>query len=77
MTVAGVGSLPGFEGGLIIASAGTAVFRQWASAPIYPVLHLSTALFAMGAAVIVGLVFGTYQARRAARLSPVDAIARG
>lgn len=76
LTVTGVGSVFGFAAGLVIASAGTFVFRQWAGAPIYPVLHLSTALFAMGAAVVVGVVFGTYPARRAARLSPVDAIAR-
>jgi putative ABC transport system permease protein len=76
VTVTGVGSAIGFVVGLVIASAGTAVFRQWARAPIYPVLHISTALFAIGAAVVVGLVFGTYPARRAARLSPVDAIAR-
>jgi ABC-type antimicrobial peptide transport system permease subunit len=37
---------------------------------------MSTALFAIGAAVLVGLVFGTYPARRAASLSPIDAIAR-
>lgn len=76
VTVTGVGSVLGFLAGLVIASLGTAVFRQWAGAPIYPVLRLSTALFAMGAAILVGLVFGTYPARRAARLSPVDAIAR-
>ncbi len=76
VTVTGIGSLIGFFVGLLLAAGGTAVFRQWAGAPIYPVLHVSTALFAMGAAVVVGLVFGTYPARRAASLSPVDAIAR-
>jgi putative ABC transport system permease protein len=76
VTVTGVGSAIGFVVGLLIAIAGTALFRQWAGAPIYPVLHASTAFFAMGAAVVVGLVFGTYPARRAARLSPIDAIAR-
>ena len=71
MTVTGVGSLLGFLVGVLIAQCGTAAFRQWAGAPIYSVLHGSTALFAIGAAVAVGLVFGTYPARRAARLSPI------
>jgi putative ABC transport system permease protein len=76
VTVTGLGSALGFVVGLLLAAGGTAVFRQWAGAPIYPVLHASTALFAVGAAVTVGLVFGTYPARRAASLSPIDAIAR-
>jgi putative ABC transport system permease protein len=76
VTVTGVGSAIGFVVGLLLAAGGTAVFRQWAGAPIYPVLHASTALFAVGAAVVVGLVFGTYPGRRAASLSPIDAIAR-
>jgi ABC-type antimicrobial peptide transport system permease subunit len=76
VAVTGVGSAIGFGAGLLLAVIGTLVFRRWAGAPIYPVVHLSTALFAIGAAVIVGLVFGTYPARRAASLSPVDAIAR-
>jgi putative ABC transport system permease protein len=76
VTVTGLGSAIGFGVGLLLAAGGTAVFRQWAGAPIYPVLHASTALFAIGSAVVVGLVFGTYPARRAASLSPIDAIAR-
>ena len=76
VTVTGAGSAIGFVVGLLLAAAGTYVFRLWAGAPIYPVLHASTAFFAIGAAVTVGLVFGTYPARRAASLSPIDAIAR-
>jgi putative ABC transport system permease protein len=76
VTVTTVGSLIGFIGGLVIALVGTAVFRRWSGAGIYPVLHLSTAAIAVGAAVVVGVVFGTYPARRAAKLSPIDAIAR-
>jgi putative ABC transport system permease protein len=76
VTITGVGSAIGFVVGLLLAAGGTAVFRMWAGAPIYPVLRASTALFAIGAAVMVGVVFGTYPARRAASLSPIDAIAR-
>ena len=76
VTVTGAGSALGFVGGVLIAEAGTAGFRYWSGAAIYPVLHAGTAALAVLAAVTVGLVFGTYPARRAASLSPVDAIAR-
>jgi putative ABC transport system permease protein len=62
--------------GLLLAEVGTFAFRYWSGAAIYPVLHVYTAALAIGAAVAVGLVFGTYPARRAASLSPIDAIAR-
>jgi putative ABC transport system permease protein len=76
VTITGVGSTIGFVAGLLLAEVGTLGFRYWSGAAIYPVLHLSTAALAIGAAVTVGLVFGTYPARRAASLSPIDAIAR-
>jgi putative ABC transport system permease protein len=74
--VTGAGSAIGFVVGIVLAQAGTAVFRMWAHAPIYPVMHLSTGLIAAGSAIVVGVVFGTYPARLAAQLAPVDAIAR-
>ena len=76
VTVTGAGSVIGFVVGIILAQAGTAVFRLWSHAPIYPVMHMYTGLLAAGSAITVGLVFGTYPERRAAELSPVDAIAR-
>ena len=76
VTVTGVGSAIGFVVGIGLAFAGTAVFRQWAHAGIYPVIRPTTAMLAVISAITVGLAFGTYPARRAARLSPVDAIAR-
>jgi putative ABC transport system permease protein len=76
VTVTGAGSVIGFVAGIILAQAGTAVFRLWAHAPIYPVMHVYTGLLAAGSAITVGLIFGTYPARKAAELAPVDAIAR-
>ena len=76
VTVTGAGSAIGFVVGIILAQAGTAVFRLWAHAPIYPVMHLSTGLFAAASAITVGLIFGTYPARKAAELAPIEAIAR-
>ncbi|MEO5904169.1 MAG: FtsX-like permease family protein [Gemmatimonadaceae bacterium] len=76
VTVTSAGSAIGFICGVVIAHGGTAVFRMWAHAPIYPVMHATTGLLAAGSAVVVGIVFGTYPARLAAQLAPVDAIAR-
>ncbi|HEV7389130.1 MAG TPA: ABC transporter permease [Gemmatimonadaceae bacterium] len=76
VTVTGAGSAIGFVVGIILAEGATAVFRYITQAPIYPVLHLSTGLMAAGSAIAVGLIFGTYPARRAAELAPIEAIAR-
>lgn len=76
ITITGAGSALGFVAGVILAFGSTALFRLWAGAPIYPVFKPLTAVLAILSALLVGVVFGTYPARRAARLSPVEAIAR-
>jgi putative ABC transport system permease protein len=76
VTITGAGSALGFVVGVVLALSGTAVFRMWAGAPIYPVFKPLTALLAAFSAIAVGVGFGTYPARRAARLSPIEAIAR-
>jgi putative ABC transport system permease protein len=76
VTVTGAGSAIGFVAGVALAVAGTAVFRHFLGSGIYPVMRVRTALFAVASAVVVGVLFGTYPARKAARLSPVDAMAR-
>ena len=76
VTITGAGSILGFFVGVLLAFGSTALFRMWAGAPIYPVVKPLTAVLATMAALSVGLIFGTYPARRAARLSPIEAIAR-
>lgn len=76
ITITGAGSALGFVVGVLLAFGSTAIFRMWAGAPIYPVVKPFTAMLAVVSAIAVGVVFGTYPARRAARLSPIDAIAR-
>jgi putative ABC transport system permease protein len=75
VAISGVGSAIGLVIGIAGAFGITAGIRRFSNAPFLSAsLSWSTVLVAVLAAVIVGLVFGTYPARRAARLSPIDAI---
>lgn len=76
VTVTGTGAALGFVLGLVLAFSGTALFRYWLGSGIYPVVRPTTAFLAVISSLLVGVVFGTYPARRAAQLSPVEAIAR-
>ncbi|HEY0929916.1 MAG TPA: ABC transporter permease [Gemmatimonas sp.] len=69
------GSTAGVILGALI-SAGTLVgIRRWVGAEQMAfTMSPSTVLVAAAAAVAIGVIFGTYPARRAGRLSPIDAI---
>ena len=74
VAIAGAGALLGAVMGLAGAFGATAVMRRVTEAPIHAALTWSSILASAAIAVTVGLVFGSYPAVRASRLSPIDAI---
>ena len=75
VVISGVGSLVGVAAGLSTSFAVVALIRSRAQAIFLDAtFSWSTVVVAALAAIAVGLAFGTYPARRAGRLSPIDAI---
>jgi len=75
IAISSVGSGIGLAIGVAAAFAITAGIRRFSEAPfLVASVSWSTLAVAAAAAVLIGLTFGTYPARRAARLSPIDAI---
>jgi putative ABC transport system permease protein len=73
IAVAGTGI--GLVSGLLLAIGLTAIFRRMVGVDVHAVLSASTVALAVISSSLVGLVFGTYPARRAANLPPIEAIA--
>lgn len=76
VAIATAGSLLGLLIGLSSAFGMTALMRARTAVPIYAGVSWSTLAASATAALLVGLIFGTYPALRASRLSPIDAIQR-
>ena len=74
VAVSGTGSLIGLAVGLAAAFAFAPLVRAFTEAPFHAAFSWSTLMVVGLIAVLVGVVFGTYPALRAARLSPVDAM---
>ena len=74
LAISGFGSLLGVLLGMAGASVVAAVVRRLTDAPVHAAFMWESVAFAAGVALLIGLVFGTWPARRAARLSPIDAL---
>ncbi len=72
VTIAVVGSTVGIALGLSAAAIASAVMRFQTDAPVYPAVSVGSIAVSALAAIVVGLVFGTYPAIRAARLEQFD-----
>ncbi len=76
VAIAGAGCVLGLVIGLVGAFGVTALIRARTEMQVFAGVSGSTLAASAFAALLVGLVFGTYPALRAARLSPIDAIQR-
>lgn len=76
ITVSAFGSLVGLLLGAGFAMAAIPIIRVFADVPFSAVLTWNTFFIIAIVAVIVGIIFGTYPAIKAARLDPVEALRR-
>jgi putative ABC transport system permease protein len=74
VTISVSGSLLGIALGLAGVFAFAPIVRNLTAAPFQPAMTGPSIGVALALGIVVGIVFGTYPALRAARLTPLDAI---
>ena len=74
VAISGAGSFLGLALGFATIFTVVPIVRRITEVPFQAGFSVSTVVVAMLAAIVVGVLFGTYPAWRAAHLSPVDAI---
>jgi putative ABC transport system permease protein len=74
LAISGLGCAIGLMVGMGVAMTLARIVRQITEAPLQAAFTWPSLLIAVGASLLTGLVFGTWPARRAARLSPIEAL---
>jgi ABC-type antimicrobial peptide transport system permease subunit len=72
--MSGLGGMIGVAAGVGGAHLIQVLTTQYTSTPFVTEVHLTSVLLALSFSAVVGIVFGSYPAMRAARLDPVDAL---
>jgi putative ABC transport system permease protein len=76
VTVSLFGSLLGLVLGVLFSMGAIPIIKAFADVPFQAAYTLDTLMVITVIAIVIGIVFGTYPAMRAARLNPVEAIRR-
>jgi ABC-type antimicrobial peptide transport system permease subunit len=71
--ISGVGGMIGVGLGMGFARL-IEILTQYTTTPFVTVVEMSSVLLALSFSAVVGIVFGSYPALRAASLDPVDAL---
>jgi putative ABC transport system permease protein len=69
-----VGGLVGVAGGLSVVLLVPICWKWVTGAPIPALVNVNSIFYSLGVSVGVGIIFGWYPARRAARLDPIEAL---
>jgi putative ABC transport system permease protein len=74
LAITGVGTLLGILLGMLGAGTVAAIVRRFTDAPVQAAFTWQSVALAVSAAFLVGLTFGMWPARRAAHMSPIEAL---